>query len=128
VELSSHSLNALKSGSYFGPVPKAARFDHNGHQAVRAYVYTDGKGDFVLYEQRYKPDYKKQVDAALDQAQKDGKPSSSINSLVGLEFTLAGTEIKKPGDTKWVDDNSREATAIFTPKSRDGSPLDQKLP
>lgn len=62
-------------------------FDHDGQQAVHAYVFQcDGK-KFVGFLERFTPDAKKKLAA--------GAPLSA-------EMMRFGREIKRPGDAKWT--------------------------
>jgi hypothetical protein len=85
-------------------------FDHQGKQAVRAYVF-DCKGTkFVGYLERYKPEARQ---AKLD---KKATPATQIY----------GRELKRPGDAAWVNSGDQSAVAkiidVPTPAGMHGEP------
>jgi hypothetical protein len=61
-------------------------FDHDGKQAVRAYVFQCGKQQFVGYLERFVPKYH---DAVLAHG-------------ITPEALRYGRELKRPGDAKWI--------------------------
>jgi hypothetical protein len=61
-------------------------FDHNGQQAVAAYVFECGGQKFVGYMERFTPKYHDYVVA-------NGRTP---------EANRYGRELKRPGDTKWL--------------------------
>ena len=74
--------------TYFEDVPRIPPFAADGGEAVRAVVYScDGGEKFVGYLVRWTPEGKPRAEAAL----KNGAPLS-----------LAGAEVKRPGDATWT--------------------------
>ena len=97
---------------------KLAPFDHDGKQAVRAYVYQcDGK-QFVAYVERYTKE-----GLAAAEAKKSGSGYRPDARTINL-LTAKGREVKRPGDAKWVNKSDRAASALLTPKcpGGDGTP------
>jgi hypothetical protein len=94
-----------------------APFDHNGQQAVRAYVCEcDGK-QYVNHLERYTDAGKKAMTKVREMAKKGPPPGM-------LVFTAQqrGREVKKPGDGKWVPaSNTAVAGPIAMPKRPDGA-------
>jgi hypothetical protein len=85
-------------------------FDHEGKQAVRAYVFDCGGKRFVGYLERYKPEARQ---AKLD---KKATPATQIY----------GRELKRPGDSTWVNSGDQAAVAkvidVTTPSGMSGEP------
>src|SRR5437867_4517813 len=76
-------------------------FDHNGKFAYRATVCQCGGGKpFVMYLLRYTESAKTQL-TALSGKSNDPEAAATIAYL-----HANGTEMKKPGDAKWVSQNS----------------------
>lgn len=72
---------------------KVVPFDHNGKQAVRAKIFRCGDGKpFVGYLERYSAAVQAKAQAAMA-----GHPDQVASALVE-----APTEVKKPGEAKWV--------------------------
>jgi hypothetical protein len=97
--------------TYFADdIAKPYPFNHNGKEADRAYVFQvhDGK-PFVAYLERYT----KSAFARL---------TASYSSNANQPQATAATdlEVKKPGQTKWVPEQSRDGIAISSPKGPDG--------
>jgi hypothetical protein len=84
---------------------KVPPFDHDGRQAVRAFVFTcdDGKHQFVQYLQKYSDDVKQQLETS--------HPFGSMGN--GL--------IKRPGDANWTAESDPKAQDITRPKCPDGT-------
>lgn len=86
-------------------------FDHDGKTSVRAIVFTcDGdKHEFVGYLERYTPQAKQAIEQSRAQVVADKSPPP-----VGLYETIAktGTEVKRPGDTNWINVDSPQAVTI----------------
>jgi hypothetical protein len=96
---------------------KLAPFDHNGQQAVRAYVCEcDGK-QYVNHLERY-TDAGKQAMTRVREAAKKGPPPG----MLVFAAQQKGREVKRPGDAKWVP-ASKTAVAgpIALPKKPDGA-------
>jgi hypothetical protein len=87
-------------------------FTKGGKEAVRAHVYRcpDGK-QFVVWLERYTPESKKQLEAALN-AKAGGPPS--------LPTDAPQVEVKLPGAATWVRSTDAKAAAIMTPKCAAG--------
>jgi hypothetical protein len=110
---------------------KVPPYDYNGKTAVRAMVYSYDKGSktFCPFLQQYNSDTKKQLDDAVANATRDGKPLSSIE-LFGSPATARGVEIKLPGPNhKWVSPGTAEATKVLSAvQAPDGSDVDSVFP
>ena len=92
---------------------KVCPFDHEGHQAVLAFVYTcdGGRHRFVQYLQKY-DEPAKAAAAALQSS--GGSGSAPINGI------LSGLLVKRPGDKKWVHMTDRAAQDILLPVCPEG--------
>ena len=74
--------------TYFENAPRIPPFDTERGEAVRAFVYSCGDGDkFVGYLLRWTP---------------EGKPAAEAALAGGRRVTLAGAEVKRPGDVTWT--------------------------
>jgi hypothetical protein len=107
--------------TYFADeVTKAAPFDHDGQQAVRAYVYScEGSStEFVAYLERLTAEGKKKLEDARAKSAAGGSGNVDAQLLM-LQSTLA-LEVKKPGDAKWVNSNSPEGEKIRRVTCPDG--------
>jgi len=84
---------------------KTPPFDHEGAQAVQAYVFTcdGGAHHWVQYLLKYSDDALSKL--ALHQS---------------LEGPSYGVLVKKPGDAKWIPDGTPAAKKIEEPKCPDG--------
>jgi hypothetical protein len=80
---------------------KLAPFDHDGKTASIAVVIDDGNHVFVGYLERYTPDAKKQIQAALDA---NPQTPYKVLELMGSPAILyGGMEAKLPGsNNSWV--------------------------
>lgn len=76
-------------------------FDHNGREAVRAYVFTTDGGNtrFVAYLEKYAPQAKQAIEKFRAELLKN---PSQPPSAVALEQIGQGTLVKKPGQGNWV--------------------------
>ncbi|MBC8105625.1 MAG: hypothetical protein H7Z14_03465 [Anaerolineae bacterium] len=100
---------------------KVPPFEKDGKQAVRAYVFRAGNGTkFVNHLERFTPPAKQ----IMEEAQKPTDPkvppppgrSGQIQSAL-----IAGREVKRPGETKWISStNFKDAGAITAIKGPDG--------
>jgi hypothetical protein len=80
---------------------RATPFEHEGKQAVRAHVYScSSSGEFVAYLERYP-------------LAADGKPYATIPQDVA-------TEVKRPGEPRWVNHDSDAGAAIVAVTCPDG--------
>src|SRR4051812_16280853 len=67
---------------------RVAPFDHNGKTAVVAHVYNyaDGKKEFCAYLAQFTPEAKSKLEAAIAEAQKQGKPPGSVKLYADQGF------------------------------------------
>jgi len=88
-------------------------FQHNGKEAVRAYVVEcDGKR-FVNHLERYTAEGR-QAMIRLREVVKKGPPPGALVAAAQQR----GREVKRPGDAKWTPtSNIAAAEAITTPKA-----------
>jgi len=101
---------------------KLTPFDHDGKQAVRAYIYQCGSGKkFVGRLERYTAEQKKflqDTQTAISQGKPPPRPTAPSGPSVGW-----GSEVKKPGDSQWIPANDfTRAASILNPKCPDGHP------
>jgi hypothetical protein len=93
-----------------------APFQHDGKEAVRAYVVECGGQKFVNHLERYTADGK-QAMLRLREAVKLGPPPGALVSAAQQR----GREVKRPGETTWTPtSNTPAAAAITTPKPPPG--------
>lgn len=114
--------------TFVDSVDRYPPFDHAGKTAVRAAVFTadGGKTQFVGYLERYTPDAIKKLQAAKANGQVDKSGKLPID---GREIMLNGTEVKKPGDAKWVPPHDRAGrNRVVTVTSPTGGIVDSVLP
>ena len=92
-------------------------FDHDGKQAVKAYVYACGGKTFVSHLERATPEGRKIMQAEVD-AVRAGKPSVHKMPTGGVALN----EIKRPGGAAWIAQNDKaKSGAILAVKCPDGS-------
>ena len=94
---------------------KIPPFDHNGKQAVRAYVYTcdGGKTKFTAYLERYTEPAKKKLEAAKNNPNDIGMME---------EISMNGIEVKKPGASeKWVKQSTPAGSKVMDFACKDGT-------
>ncbi len=115
-------------------VYKTPPFDYNGQTAVRAVVFTydNEHKTFCPIVERYNTDIKKRLDDAIAQANREGKPLSSI-ALFNAPGTGFEMEVKLAGPGhKWVSRGDMTAAAkVFSdPQAQapDGSAIDMAIP
>ncbi len=99
---------------------KVAPFDHDGKEAVRCYVFkcSDGK-EFVAYMERMTKDAKAKYEAAVKAQQ---NPNENGQAMMEAEMlAIEGTEVKKPGESKWVRRNSPEGERVTIINCPDGN-------
>ena len=89
--------------------------DHNGKQAVRAYVFSCNGTKSVVYLERYTPEAKRRKEAALT------SPKSPVPVADALLMT--GVEIKAPGERDWIKQTDPRAGKIMQPKCSDPEPV-----
>jgi hypothetical protein len=101
-------------------------FDKDGKPAYRAFVFECNGTRTVGYMSRYT----EAGVAALTEAKKyqgSGKPPPNIEQLKTIGTT--GTEIKKPGDEKWISQaNPGRTSAIRIVNCKDGRPANEVEP
>lgn len=109
--------------SYFADdALKVSGFDHNGRAAVKAYVFSGGGKSFVGYLERLTPEAQAAM-ATLRQNAKKGPPDAKLQRAAA-----DGTQIKRPGDSRWVGRNSAEAIAIISNLKGPGAGSDDLEP
>ena len=104
-------------------------FDHEGKQAVRAYVFRYGSGKpFVGYLERFTENAKKQLEKipAPSSQSPDKAPSFEQQSFVN-QIKAAGSEIKKPGGNRWYSSQNAPAEAIAMPIPEGGKREDLEV-
>jgi hypothetical protein len=79
---------------------KLPPFQHDGKEAVRAYVFECNGKQFVNHLERYTPERRKLAEATA-QAKKAGQPLPPPPA-VARQAANWGLEVKKPGDKAWV--------------------------
>jgi hypothetical protein len=85
-------------------------FDHNGQQAVRAFVYRCGRDKpFVNHLERYREGARKVLAEA--HAAPAGTPVN-VGAVQGA--SISGREIKRPGDERWIRGTDGRAAAEIT--------------
>jgi hypothetical protein len=86
-------------------------FDRDGKTSVRAFVFTcdEDKHEFVGYLERYTPEAKQAIENSLTAVKTEKEPPPA-----GLFDTLAktGIEVKRPGDSTWINVSSPKAASI----------------
>jgi hypothetical protein len=92
-----------------------APFEHDGKEAVRAYVLECNGKKYVNHLERYTPEGK-QAMIRLREIVKTGPPPGSLVAAAQQH----GREVKRPGDTQWIPSNAPAAEAIITLKSPPG--------
>lgn len=105
---------------------KIPPFDKGGKPAVRAYVYRGANGtEFVHHLERYTPE----AHAVMEEL---GKPMSGGKGLPNFAAAQSasanGREVKRPGDSKWINASSREAAELLRMKDPKGGSLSMVEP
>jgi hypothetical protein len=100
-------------------------FDHNRKTADRAYVFTSdgGKTTYVAYLERYTPHAIEMLDWGKQMAE-SGPPAPGVSESIAK----SGLEVKKPGDSTWINIADPRAAAIRKVRAPDGSPAQPVLP
>jgi len=94
-----------------------APFQHDGKEAVRAYVAECNGKKFVNHLERYTAEGK-QATMRLRELVKKGPPPGSLVAAAQQR----GREVKRPGETKWTPTaNTAAAEAITSPKCPQGA-------
>jgi hypothetical protein len=117
---------------FTGSIYQAPPFDYDGKTAVRAMVYSydHGHRTFCPFVERYDSTMKRQLDDAVAEAKRAGKPLSSV-SLFNAPGTEAHEEIKLSGSGhQWVSRGkvNDAAKVLGSIKSPDGSDVDLVIP
>jgi len=100
-----------------------APFDHQGKQAVSAYLFTgsDGKPFVGYLERALNAEARETVIAArrqlIEQASSRATPDSAV-----MEQIAKNLEVKRPGTDKWVRAASPEARSILVVTDSTGQP------
>jgi hypothetical protein len=97
-------------------VTHLAPFQHDGKEAVRAYVFECNGKRFVNHLERYTDDGKKAM-LRLREVVKKGPPSGALVAAAQQR----GREVKRPGDATWTPSNTDAAAAIVAPKCPEGA-------
>jgi hypothetical protein len=96
-------------------INKVTPFDHNGKQAYRAFVYRFGAGKpFVAYMTCLTEKGRARMLELASQPREEA-------ALEITQINQSSTQVKRPGETKWVSMNSAEAGPMMTPKRPDPS-------
>jgi hypothetical protein len=102
--------------SWFPDQPnKVPPFSHSGKEAARAFVYKNNGQPFVAYLQKFT---------------KPVASKMSSNQPIGDADLMAGTLVKRPGETEWTPSNDPRAAGIMNPKNpkNPGEPLTAVMP
>jgi hypothetical protein len=90
-------------------------FDHNGKLAYRATVCQCGGGKpFVAYLLRYSESAKSQLTGL------SGRANDAEADALRAYLHANGTEMRRPGDTKWISQNGPGSADALTIKCPDG--------
>jgi len=104
---------------FVGDAKNLPPFDQGGKQAVTAHVFECGGKRVVGYVSRYTADALATI-AEAKQARAAGRLPANVAKLATVAQT--GSELKRPGDTKWViTGNNNAANKIRIFKCPDGS-------
>jgi hypothetical protein len=102
-------------------------FQQDGKTAYRVALFTadGGKTRFPGYLERYTPEAKKRIEAAMAEMAKDPDPWKRPRGLVGP----GDVEVKKPGaGNPWVKNDSPEGMAVMNVKAPNGAEIDIVMP
>jgi hypothetical protein len=91
-------------------------FQHEGKEAVRAYVVDCNGKKFVNHLERYTPEGK-QAMLRLREITKKSPPPGSLVAAAQQK----GREVKRPADAKWMASNAPGAEAIAAPRCPPGA-------
>jgi hypothetical protein len=100
---------------------KIPPFNKDGKPAVLAHVYRCGDGTkFVNHLERFTPEAKRALEAAQKPADPNTRPPPGQSGAIQSAY-VGGREVKRPGDTKWINAaNFRDAAAITAIKCPSG--------
>jgi hypothetical protein len=97
--------------TYFADdIKKVAPFQHEGKEAVRAYVYEQDGKKTVAYLERFTPAAKPRMEELI--ANNDG--TLKAQSELGQFLMENPAQIKRPGDQVWLPSNTNEGMKIRT--------------
>ena len=100
---------------------KFAPFQHDGKEAVRAYLFECNGKRFVNHLERFTPEGRKAAEAAL-KANQLRKPAE-----VAAQVRLSGAEVKRPGSKQWASlADLAKAGSILRPRCADDGHGDPK--
>jgi hypothetical protein len=107
--------------TYFADdIKKIPPFDHEGKQAVRAYVFKCGGKEFVAYLERYTPQAKAKLEKAREEAAKN--PDAMPPDMMMPDMMQQGIQVKKPGTGQWVSEaDFQRSQDIMQVKCPDGT-------
>jgi hypothetical protein len=98
---------------------KLPPFDRDGKPAYRAHVFVCGGKRVTGYLSRFTPEALKALEEA-NAYRGTGKPPPNVRQLATIGTT--GTEVKRPGDAKWVSQaDAAAATRVRAFRCPDGS-------
>jgi hypothetical protein len=105
-------------------------FDHEGKPAYRVWMFTcdGGKTKFPGYLERYSPEAKKRLDAAVASA--SAQPTSADSHAHPAGVGPADIEVRKPGEgNPWVSRaNMAEAIKVTNVRCPNGGELELVMP
>lgn len=101
---------------------KMSPFEKDGKEAVRCYVFkcSDGK-PFVAYLERLSKEARPKYEAAIKAQQNAGENNPGAGVIDAEMILMEWTEVKRPGDSKWVLRRSREAEQVTLVTCPDGN-------
>jgi hypothetical protein len=101
--------------------------DHNGKTAVRAYVFSfdGGKDEFVGYLERYTPEARQALEQARAEVITEKIPPPA---LLYSQIQMSGIELKRPGESNWINVRDPEAAAIRKLNPPAGASVEEILP
>jgi len=104
--------------TFVDSLTKAPPFEHDGATAYRAVMFNrhGGGGMFLGYLLRFTPEGQADYTRLIQKYKMDGAGARLA------DVYLDETEVKRPGDSKWVAASSAEGQAIMDVKSPDGTP------
>jgi hypothetical protein len=94
---------------FVGDIKTLAPFEHQGKQAVRAYVYECDGQRFAGFLERYTEEGKKARQQVVEAA-KTGRP----NGRLVYVSSMTGREVKRPGDATWTLANDAQRVESIT--------------
>jgi hypothetical protein len=107
---------------------KLAPFDHNGKTALMAEIFTydNGSKKFCGYLEKYTPEAKAKLEAAMADARAHGQSPSSIELFHDHNFMNSACVLKKPGaGNPWIAFTDANVGDVINVHSPDGSAVDQ---